>query len=48
MNEWLQLKYLEGPRGRGALDLRSQPCDETQREVMNEMATAFNMNKSKS
>ena len=33
MNEWLQLKDLEGPRGKGALELRSQRCDETQREV---------------
>ena len=30
MNEWLQLKDLEGPRGTGALELRSQPSDETQ------------------
>ena len=29
----MQLQGLEGLRGRGALELNSQPCDEAQREI---------------
>ena len=29
----MQLRDLEGLRGKGALELNSKPCDETQREI---------------
>ena len=29
----MQLRGLEGLRGRGSLELNSKPCDETQREI---------------
>ena len=33
MKEWLQLKGLEGLRGRGALELNTQHCDEAHSEI---------------
>ena len=33
VEEWLQLKGLESLRGRGALELNTEHCYETQREL---------------